>query len=354
MVLTGGPPAIPWIEAPGGSLDGLAREPERFRDLVDCGRQQYGTAMLNVGDVLSRRWLERTDNPYRAEIAAVAERGGVPGMWMLNLSYEWTCTSGVAPDPEGPGNRLLRTLDWAMDGLGRNLIMLKRSDRAGTYWDLTWPGFVGVATAVAPGRFAAALNQPPMSRWTPSCYLDWLIARLRVATRGGLPPTHLLRRVFDRCATYAEARQALIETPLCLPAFFVLSGTGAAEGCVIERTETAAFVHESPVAIANHWLDDSRRGRPRGRDSVARREALTPRLAAAADDLSWLQPPILNPTTRVVVVANAARGSLVAQGWEAEGPATQVLAIGPAAASDENAPWTSGAPDPILGARANG
>ena len=353
MVLRHGLPAIPLIEAPCGSLDGLAQEPARFRDLVDCGRRQYGTAMLKAGDVLSRRWLERTDNPYQAEIAAVAERGGVTGMWMLNLSYEWTCTSGVAADPEGPGNRMLRTLDWAMDGLGRNLIVLNRSDRAGAYWDLTWPGFVGVATAVAPGRFAAALNQPPMSRWTPSCYVDWLIARLRVGSRGGLPPTHLLRQVFDRCATYAEALKALTETPLCLPAFFALSGTSAEEGCVIERTETDAFVHRSPVAIANHWLDDSRRGRPRGRDSVARREALAPQLASAAGNLSWLRPPVLNSTTRVALVANAARGSLVAQGWETDGPATRVLNIGPAATNAASTPWTSGAKDPILGASAN-
>ena len=343
MVLTPDLPEIPWIEAPGGTLDGVAGAPDRLRDLLACGARAYGSAGLAVGDALSRRWLRRTGNPYREEIDAVAAQCEGRGMVMLNLSYEWTCTTGVAADPEGPGNRMLRTLDWALDGLGRNLIVLRRSGPAGAYWDLTWPGFVGVATALAPGRFAAALNQPPMTRWTPSWVLDWLIGRLRLGRRGGLPPVHLLRRVFDRCATFAEARSALAETPLCLPAFFILSGTAADEGCVIERTESAARVHDSPAAIANHWLDDSRRGRPRGRDSVDRRAALAPRLATSPGDFSWLRPPVLNPTTRLAVVANAARQTLLVQGWEAHGPATRILAVGPVT------PWTSAPEAPMLG-----
>ena len=76
-----------------------------------------------------------------------------------------------------------------------------------------------------------------MPRFTPSCRLDWAIMRARVFARTGLPPAHLLRRVFDTCTSYAEARATLTETPLCLPGIFVLSGAGADEGCVIERRE---------------------------------------------------------------------------------------------------------------------
>jgi hypothetical protein len=42
--------------------------------------------------------------------------------------------------------------------------------------------------------------------------------------------------------------------------------------------------------------------------------------AAAGPDLAWLKPPVLNPTTRLVLSAEPASGRLVAQGFEADGP----------------------------------
>ena len=44
-------------------------------------------------------------------------------------------------------------------------------------------------------------------------------------------------------------------------------------------------------------------------------------------DFSWLAPPVLNPTTRVVMVSDAAEGRLVAQGFEAMRPATAPLEL---------------------------
>jgi hypothetical protein len=52
-----------------------------------------------------------------------------------------------------------------------------------------------------------------------------------------------------------------------------------------------------------------------------RRAALMLELAAGAGpDFAWLQPPVLNPTTRLALYAEPASGRLVAQGFEAEGP----------------------------------
>ncbi len=45
------------------------------------------------------------------------------------------------------------------------------------------------------------------------------------------------------------------------------------------------------------------------------------------DDFSWVVPPIFNTATRVAVIANAATGKLLVQGWEAEGPATPVFTL---------------------------
>ena len=95
-----GAPAIPLADAlDQGSLAILEAEPGRARDIMAAGRRHYGVLALRLGDRVSRRWLEKTANPYRHEIDALAAHMGEPGCVLLNLSYEWTCTSGVGPAP---------------------------------------------------------------------------------------------------------------------------------------------------------------------------------------------------------------------------------------------------------------
>ena len=319
---------IPLIDVGAdGPLTLLDAVPEHLARIIAHGEDHYGSTALRVGDGLSRRWLKRTRNPYIAEIDAVAARIGGPGAYLLNLSFEWTCTAGVGPDPSGDGNRMLRTLDWPLDGLGENLIVARHETDVGPYYDLTWPGFVGTVTAMAPGRFSAAINQPPMHRYTPSCGLDWLIGRARLWWSRELPPLHLLRRVFETCRGYDDARQVLIQTELAMPAFITLSGLAPDQACVIERSETWGAVREAPASVANHWIAGGSGGRIRGVDSAGRWRMMEAVRDSVGDDFSWMQPPILNPTTRLAAVANAKTGALLAQGWEADGPATTVFRL---------------------------
>jgi hypothetical protein len=321
-------PSIPLFDVcEAGPLALLDKAPDRLTAIVAEGRKQYGGLALRMGDRASWQWLTRNGNPYRDEIAAVAAHVSVPGAYLLNLSYEWTCTSGVGRDPRGEGNRMLRTLDWPMNGLGRIVVVARQRGDAGPYYNVTWPGFVGVLTAMAPGRFSAAINQPPMRRFSGSCWFDWLINRTGTWRKSALPPSHLLRRVFDECRTYGEAREMLAETPLCLPAFFSLSGADRDEGCVIERLEHRAAVHETPASIANHWLGFDVPGRDRGTDSGGRRNLMETVRDRVGDDFSWVRPPILNDNTRLAVIANAARCTLMVRGWETEGPATRVFSL---------------------------
>ena len=50
-------------------------------------------------------------------------------------------------------------------------------------------------------------------------------------------------------------------------------------------------------------------------------------LETAGPNLAWLTPPILNPTTRLALVAEPAAGRLAAVGIEAEAPATGLLRL---------------------------
>jgi len=345
-----GLPAIPFHDlgdqGPPALLD---RAPGELQAIVAGGREHYGDVLLRIGDAVSRRWLARTDNPYGAEIAAVAARSPGPGAWLLNLSYEWTCTAGVGPDPGGRGARLLRTLDWPLAGLGRHVVVVRRDTAAGPVCEVTWPGFVGVLTAMAPGRFSAAINQPQFRRWTPSCRLDWAVTRPQTWRSRALPPSHLLRQVSETCRTAAAAQATPAEPPIAAPAsftlaaFFTLAGADG-DGWVIERTETRAAVHAAPASIANHWRAIDLPGRDRGTDSRGR-QALMDRLRdRVPDGFSWVSEPILNWKTRLAVVANAASGRLLVRGYEADGPATAAFTLPeprPAGRAD-----TSRAPSP--------
>ncbi|MGQ0665254.1 MAG: hypothetical protein ACT4P2_17090 [Pseudomonadota bacterium] len=319
-------PEIPLIEiGAGGPLALIAAARERAEALLAAGRRRYSRPVLRLGDLASRAWLERARNPLRHEIAAVAAALPAPGAFMLNLSFEWTCTSGAAPDPGGRGNRMLRVLDWPLDGLGRHVVVAHEDAPAGRYYNVTWPGAVGVLTAMAPGRFAAAINQAPMPRHGLPLIGDWAVNRLAVWQSDGLPPSHLLRQVFREAGDYGAAKRMLVEARLVLPSLFVLSGIAPSEGCIIERPDGRAVVHEAPAACANLWLSPGLKGRPRGRDNRERAARLATLQAAPepTPGFDWVRPPILNAKTRLAVIANAASGELGVLGIERQRPATR-------------------------------
>ena len=320
-------PAIPVIElGRGGPVALLEATRGRAEALLGTAQKRYPPFAIRFGDRLSRRWLGKAGNPYLGEITEIAHHLGAPGAFFLNVSYEWGCTTAVVPNPSG-GNRLLRILDWPFDGLGAQVVAARFEAEAGPWINLTWPGFVGVVQAMAPGRFAACFNQAPLRHRTGAFAADWTLERVAVWRKRALPPAHLLRLAFETCPDYAAAKRLLTETPLALPAIFLLSGTQPDEGCVIERLERRAFVLESPHAAANHWQTPGLRGRNRGTESEHRCRLMSGRMATAADDLAWLTAPILNPTTRLALVAEAGSGSLTAVGIENEAPATATLRL---------------------------
>ena len=319
---------IPLIDlGADGPLLLLEREMARAHALLEVAEARHGRHVLRLGDRLSLAWLERTANPYRHEIHAIARAIGAPGAAMLNLSFEWSCTSGAAGDPAHPGSRMLRVLDWPLPGLGRHVVVARRAAAGGPFFDVTWPGAVGVLTAMAPGRFSAAINQAPMLRHGLTMIGDWARNRLRVWRSRDLPPAHLLRHVFETAPDYAAARKMLAETPLALPALFTLSGVRADQACVIERLERRAFIHERPAVCANDWLTPGLHGRTRGRDNAARRAALARTLGRRDRDFAWLVPPLINRRTRLAVIANARLGRLAVLGIEHERPATHEFSL---------------------------
>ena len=145
--------AIPLVDARTGgpvrhAIEGRARA-FALHDACLNWLPRAARLLMPVMDGASRRWLRHSASPYIAEIEAIAQALGLPGTWFLNGSYEWGCTA-LARD-EGGAPWIARTLDWPFPGLGRHVEIARMRGDAGEFYSVTWPGYVGTLTAMAPG-----------------------------------------------------------------------------------------------------------------------------------------------------------------------------------------------------------
>jgi hypothetical protein len=335
--------AIPFVDLRGKTpVDLLRAYPDKAHTLIRAARGTYGIwskaaslAAMPLADRRSLKWLKKNRNPYLAEIESFADVLGARGIYALNISYEWGCTSGAYRTGETVS--LLRVLDWPFPELGRHVMVTQQSGKAGEFYNITWPGVSGVFTGVAPGRFAAALNQAPMRRHHMGFIGDWIINRRMVEASNGLPPAHLLRQVFEQADSYETAKKMLMKTPLALPVIYVLTGPKAGQGCIIERTENDAVATDLAasrgIAAANQFatrLDAEGDGwRPREIDSAGRlrQSASIHGHEVQLEHFNWLQGPIINQRTRVAVVTDAASGRLMVQGYEGVLPVTELFKL---------------------------
>jgi hypothetical protein len=346
-------PLIAVIDVRDGGPVRHAREgalrAQALRDECLAWFPAVATPVLPLMDRLARRWLTRSCSPYVADIEAIATSLRFPGIWLLNGSYQWGCTA-LARE-EGGVPWLARTLDWPFPGLGRHADVARMSGLAGEFFSVTWPGYAGVLTAMAPGRFAASVNQAPLWRRTRHPWLrlyDIAANAMNTWRMRHIPPDQLLRNVFEDCASFEQARIRLETTPIARPVIYTLAGTRAGERCVIERTETGHVTRRTSTCAANDWLEsvpgwEGRIGADvvmtctsadAGQASRRRRGALADWAGSfAADSFSWVTVPVLNRFTRLAVEMCAASGTLRVVGYESAtggdvaGRATQVTVV---------------------------
>lgn len=137
------------------------------------------------------------------------------------------CTAFAVDSPAGPLHG--RNLDWwTENGLLERFTLVTRfvGGSCGEFVTVGWPGFAGVLSGLAPGRFAVTLNA--------------VISRER--PRAAMPVVFLLRQVLEEAASFAEALAMSRDTPVASDSLLLLSGVRAGELAVIERTPTRAEV----------------------------------------------------------------------------------------------------------------
>jgi hypothetical protein len=334
---------IPYVDLRGAftPLDLIFIQRRKAHALINAIKGTFGAAssvpsavLLRMSDRIVQRWLERSDNPYLWEITRIAEEVGEAGVLTLNACLEWGCTGGIWPSSAGPVLR--RVLDWPFPRLGEMLVVLHLTGKVGAYYNVTWPGLAGVFQGVAPDRFAAAINQAPMRKLGAGLAGDWAMGKVAVGRGDGLPPSHLLRQVFETAPDYATAKDLLCRTEIAVPAIFLLAGTADGEGCVIERTESDFRIREmakpgaGSVCAANHFLvppDGNEAGwRPRPIDSAGR-YARACRLPPEGGNFSWFVEPIANQNSRLALAARPRQGRLSLVGTEGATPVTEVFRL---------------------------
>lgn len=331
---------IPFVDLRGKTpVDLLRAYPDKASALIRASRRAFGWPsliasyfFLGISDRKSHRWLRKAKNPYLHEIENIHDMLPGRGIYTLNLCYEWGCTSGAYLT--GDNVEILRVLDWPFPALGEHVVLALQDGKAGDFYNVTWPGQTGVFQGMAPGRFAACINQAPMRRHGLGFAGDWFVNRLKTKRARGLPPAHLLRMVFEQARSYDEAKEMLCKIPLAMPVIFVLTGLKWGEGCIIERLENDAEIMElsaAQIVSASNQFHSSfaRRGkgwRPRAVDSDGRyRQSTQVTLQEISQaDFGWLRPPMLNPLTRLVMKADAASGRLMVQGYAGQVSATNL------------------------------
>lgn len=337
--------AIPFVDLRGKNLVDLLRMyPDKAEELVAAARRTYGptsylasAALMPIADRISRSWLKKSSNPYLSEIESMADVLSCRGVYALNVSFEWGCTSGIWKTDATYS--MLRVLDWPFPALGRHVVVTLQDGKAGEFYNVTWPGVSGVFTAMAPGRFAASINQAPMRRHHRGFVGDWLVNRKIAHKETAIPASHLLRHAFETAENYSTAKSLLMKTPIAVPATFILGGIKAGEACVIERLENSAELFEISadysIRATNHFNSSfasfGKGWWPREIDSHGRyrQSASIGGHELAQLGFSWLQAPIINANTRVCVIADPMTRRLMVQGYEGSLPVTELFHIPP-------------------------
>lgn len=152
------------------------------------------------------------------------------------------CTAFALDTPEGPIHA--RNLDWWTENnmLSDYTLVVEYEGGScpGSYKSVSWPGFIGVFSAVAAGRFAVTLNAV-ISAETPQLAQSI---------------TLLLRSVFDTATDYRQAVKKLSETPIAADCLLLVTGTKSGEMAVIERTSTRAEIRQPTnglVVVTNDY-----------------------------------------------------------------------------------------------------
>jgi acid ceramidase len=203
----------------------------------------------DAADLILAGARELCTSAHWLEMEAIADRIALPvaDVVLCNLYYDAIkvvlgCTAFGVEQADGVLHA--RNLDWTTQSgiLGRfTLVTRFVGAPAGEFVTIGWPGFVGVLSGMAPGRFAVSLNSV-LSFDSPE---------------PATPVVLLLRSVLEQARSFDEAFETLKTTPIPSDCLLLLTGTRPGQLAVIERTPTRHAVRRASggvLCVTNNYL----------------------------------------------------------------------------------------------------
>ncbi len=254
------------MDVPSHDIDLDAPAAERWRHLAEDADACRRMLTAYVADLSADAVLDRIE-PFATlhvpadqleELRVIAEIVDLPfsevvlgNLYYDALAFVFGCTAFAIDTDDGPLHA--RNLDWwSPDHVLSTETVVYRFLRGGRerFSTVSWPGYVGALSGVAPGRFAVTLNavlsdEPPQL---------------------AIPITSLLRQTLDEAADYDDAVARLRDTPVVASALLLVSGVEPGQMCVIERTPTRAAVRaptDGLVSVTNDYRALDPGGAPR-------------------------------------------------------------------------------------------
>ncbi|MEI6236447.1 MAG: C45 family autoproteolytic acyltransferase/hydrolase [Planctomycetota bacterium] len=235
-----------------------ARGRRVIRACMDHFQDSVGWMAVKAAKLLLPEIHHRCGNNFGDDLDAWSKGTGIErgDLILANLSYELTqlkvfksilkslnpfgCTAAAYNLPKRQGVAHIRNLDWPLPACGPNTTLIDFESDSGPFTAVGWPAFVGILSAVAPGRFSATINMAPQAGVVTA---QW-------------PPSFALRHIFERCDNFDEAVSMLRKYKLAASALFMVVGTKPDQAVVIEHSGTSAacrWMKDGVLAVSNHY-----------------------------------------------------------------------------------------------------
>lgn len=215
-------------------------------ELVEVFTEEIGNS--KICKELAVKLLPKIPKQIITELYDVATKCSIPKEELLyaNLHYEFVktllgCTAFAVDTPSGPIHA--RNMDWySKDNCLAKLtsVVSFQNTNGFSFESIGWPGFFGVFSGIAKGRFAITLNAA-------------LSNRPQVV---GTPIAFLLRDVLEKCHDFESAVERLSTERICSDCLILISGTNSGEMFVIERTPNKFAIGQPSsgrIVVTNHF-----------------------------------------------------------------------------------------------------
>ncbi|EFO91037.1 CRE-ASAH-1 protein [Caenorhabditis remanei] len=217
--------------------------------LIDLITPVFPNAVDFVDDVFADM-APKLAQPYRDEIYSISEVTGIPlgRITMYNIFYEifTVCTSIIAQDKDGHLTHA-RNLDfglfmgwdpeihdWPISQKLRKMIINVNWIKDGKllYKSNNFAGYVGIYNGLKPNAFSLTADDRFQLEGGYYGIFKWLFG----LEADGKWMSWLARETLETKATYLEAKEHLMNTPMLSPVYFILGGAKKDEGCIIARS----------------------------------------------------------------------------------------------------------------------